>query len=163
MHHWHGLPRRARGESFEYRYKCILMSRSVSVFPPTSHFHITYLVPLINFVLLDSSRSRSNAIQPPPSLQPPRLPEDRPLSRSSRSFFPFLHSPYFISIPISLSPRIAFFSLFNRNSMLRVNIIESPRILGLLLASSCFFFFFFFFFSFYNSTYFKQISEVQWT
>lgn len=94
----------------EYRYKCILMSRSVSVFPSASHFHITYLVPLINFVL----RLFSLAIQ---RAQPPRIA----LSHDPRSFPPLLSS--------SLSSLSSLFSI----PILRVNIIESPRIPFLLL------------------------------
>lgn len=97
----------------EYRYKCILMSRSVSVFPSASHFHITYLVPLINFVL----RLFSLAIQ---RAQPPSLPRIA-LSHDPRSFPPLLSS--------SLSSLSSLFSI----PILRVNIIESPRIPFLLL------------------------------
>lgn len=100
-----------------YRYKCILMSRSVSVFPLISILHTSFLLLISSY---DSSRSRSNAL----NLHLLRAAStDRPLSRS-----PFLPSSSFVS----LSPRIALFSLFHPNPILRVNIIESPRIPNVL-------------------------------
>lgn len=128
--HWHGLPRQARAKSFKYRHKCILMPRSVSLFPLASHFHITYLVSLINFVL----RLCSLAIQHTRHYLSGRSSRIA-LSHDLGSFL-FLYlasspsrSPSRFSVSISTSRR-AFFPLSNRNSMLRVNIMESPRILG---------------------------------
>lgn len=119
--HWHGLPQQARAKSFTYRHKCILMPRSLSVSPPASHFHITYLVSLINFVL----RLSSLAIQHTRLYLAARR-------RGSPSLTISVPSVPFILRRLHLRLRLYPLSFLssNRNSMLRVNIMESPRILG---------------------------------
>ena len=159
---WHGLPswRRRLAPSRqvlrEYRHKCVLMPRPVSLLHlPASHFHITYLVSLINFVLRLSSRSRSSILRRRylPDTVDSRIEPSLTISPSflslSLSLCVFPLSSHIISVSLSpcllvsrdfaraTAPSFSLSSLSSmRNSMLRVNIMESPRILGGLLSAA---------------------------
>ena len=119
---WHGLPRRAHAKFFKYHYKCILVLRSVSVL-------LWSLISILHtpFLLLISPYDSPLAI----AIQHTRrCLGDRPLSRSRCLSASLSHS---VSISTTLSSSLflclSLLSLI-RNSMLRVNIMESPRILG---------------------------------
>ena len=122
---WHGLPswRRRLAPSRqvlrEYRHKCVLMPRPVSLLHlPASHFHITYLVSLINFVLRLSSRSRSSILRR-------RYLPDTVDSRIEPSL---TISPSFLSLSLSLSVSFLYLATSSPSPCLLVSLsLETSR------------------------------------
>lgn len=152
---WHGLPSWQRrlapsGQVLrEYRHKCVLMPRPVSLLPCRPLISILHTSFLLLISSYGSARARDPAYLAVAIFQIPWTRGSSPLSRS----LPLLSVSFLYLATSSPSPCLLvsrdfaratapapWFSLSSlssmRNSMLRVNIMESPRILGGLLSAA---------------------------